>query len=97
MSSKKNTVNKFELTGPGKLSVDGYPKKCISFLNEIGIETKFEKFYESCFLPGLSIHGGVILLDTGLLKYPGVERLTYSSYNFFTRCSDNDKNLIIYL
>ena len=71
MSSKKSTANGFELTGPGKLSVDAYLEKCISFLNEIGIETKFEKLDEPCFLPGLSIHAGTILIDTGLLKYPG--------------------------
>ena len=71
MSSKKSTANEFELTGPGKLSVDAYLEKCISFLNEIGIETKFEKLDESCFLPGLSIDAGAILIDTGLLKYPG--------------------------
>lgn len=71
MSSKSITANEFEPTQPGKLSVDGYLGKCISFLNEIGIETKFEKLDESCFLPGLSIQAGAILIDTGLLKYPG--------------------------
>ena len=71
MSSKNITACEFEITGPGKLSVDAYLEKCISFLNEIGIETKFEKLDESCFLPGLSIDAGAILIDTGLLKYPG--------------------------
>ncbi|MBL7703170.1 MAG: hypothetical protein JNM14_13035 [Ferruginibacter sp.] len=46
-------------------------QKCISFLNAIGIETRFEKLDEPCFLPGLSIHNGIILIDTELLTYPG--------------------------
>ena len=72
MNSKNITANKFELTGTGKLSVDGYLEKCISFLNEIGIQTKFEKLDESCFLPGLSIDAGAILIDTGCLNTPAI-------------------------
>lgn len=60
-----------ELTRPRKLAPDQYLETCISFLQEIGIETRFEKLDETCFLPGLSIRDGVVLVDTGLLKYPG--------------------------
>ena len=71
MSINNSTAGDYKFTQPGKLSVDEYLGKCISFLNEIGIETRFEKLDENCFLPGLSIDAGAILIDTGLLKYPG--------------------------
>ena len=71
MSINNSTAGDYKFTRPHKLSVDEYLGKCISFLNKIGIETRFEKLDESCFLPGLAIHKGNILIDTGLLKYPG--------------------------
>lgn len=48
-----------------------YLQKCISFLNEIGIETRFEKLEETCFLPGLSIRNGVLIIDREGLQYTG--------------------------
>ena len=48
-----------------------YLQKCISFLHEIGIETRFEKLEEPCFLPGLSICNGTIIIDKEVLMYPG--------------------------
>lgn len=52
-------------------STEDYLQKCISFLHEIGIETRFEKLEESCFLPGLSIRNGTIIIDKEALSYPG--------------------------
>jgi hypothetical protein len=63
--------NKTELTPHSKVPLDEYLSICISFLNEIGIETKFEKLDEPCFLPGLSIRNGSIIIDREALKYPG--------------------------
>jgi hypothetical protein len=63
--------NKTELTPHSKVPLDEYLSICISFLNEIGIETKFEKLDEPCFLPGLSIRNGSIIIDKEALKYPG--------------------------
>lgn len=56
---------------PCKLSREEFLQKCISFLNEIGIETRFEKLDNPCFLPGISIRNGAVIIDTALLKYPG--------------------------
>lgn len=67
----KMTENEIELSRPSKVPLDEYLATCISFLNKIGIETKFEKLDEACFLPGLSIRNGVIIIDRGALKYPG--------------------------
>ncbi len=63
--------NKTEPIQPRKVSLYEYPGICTSFLNEIGIETKFEKLEEPCFLPGLSIRNGAIIIDREALKYPG--------------------------
>lgn len=71
MNSKNMAANETELTPPCKVSPDEYLERCILFLNKIGIETRFEKLDETCFLPGLSIRNGAILIDTELLKYPG--------------------------
>ena len=60
-----------ELTLLPEIKVDEYLEKCISFLREIGIEIKFEELNDTCFLPGLSILNGVLLVDTAKLKYPG--------------------------
>jgi hypothetical protein len=67
----KMTENEIELSRPSKIPLDEYLATCISFLNKIGIETKFEKPDEPCFLPGLSIRNGVIIIDRETLKYPG--------------------------
>lgn len=54
-----------------QLKHDEFFEKAISFLQEIGIETRFEKLEGPCFLPGLSICKGVLIIDTGKLAYPG--------------------------
>ena len=54
-----------------ELTTAAYLDKCISFLHEIGIETRFEKPDGPCFLPGLSIQHGVVLIDRENLLYPG--------------------------
>jgi len=43
----------------------------ITFLHEVGIETAFRKIDVDCFLPGLSIENGTIIIDKDQLKYPG--------------------------
>jgi hypothetical protein len=65
--TENETVN----MGYAVTAINGYLEKCISFLNEIGIETKFEKLEGPSFLPGLSIHNGCIIIDKEALKYPG--------------------------
>lgn len=45
--------------------------KYLTFLEEIGIETAFRKIDTDCFLPGLSIENGQIIIDKEQLKYPG--------------------------
>lgn len=45
--------------------------KYLTFLEEIGIETAFRKIDTVCFLPGLSIENGQIIIDKEQLKYPG--------------------------
>jgi hypothetical protein len=46
-------------------------EKCISFLNSIGIKTIKQKLPPGCFLPGLSIQEGCIIIDMEALKFPG--------------------------
>ena len=46
-------------------------EKCILFLNGIGIATSFRQLDPGCFLPGLSIENGCIIIDKDLCKYPG--------------------------
>lgn len=65
------TANETEPAPYGELSADGFLEKCISFLQEIGIETRFETLDEHCFLPGLSIKEGCIIIDREKLAYPG--------------------------
>ena len=44
----------------------------LQFINEIGIATDFRKVNEDeCFLPGLLIENGNIVIDTDKLKYQG--------------------------
>ena len=45
--------------------------KCIAFLHTIGIRTAFEKINTECFLPGLMIRNGIIVIDIDSLLYPG--------------------------
>jgi hypothetical protein len=45
--------------------------KCIPFLNGIGIKTIFRKIDSPCFLPGLIIENGSIIIDRDALLYPG--------------------------
>lgn len=63
--------NQTQLIHPHNIPLSGYLETCISFLQEIGIETKFEKLDEACFLPGLSIRNGSIIIDQEALSYPG--------------------------
>ncbi len=65
------TENKTELASVTEIPLDKYLEKCMSFLNEIGIETMFETLVEPCFLPGLSIRNGTIIIDREALYYPG--------------------------
>lgn len=65
------TEKKSEPTATCTIPLDEYLTTCISFLNGIGIETKFEKLEEPCFLPGLSIRNGIIIIDREALSYPG--------------------------
>ncbi len=58
-------------TSVNKVPLDEYLAICISFLHEIGIETKFEKLDDPCFLPGLFIRNGTIIIDKEALSYPG--------------------------
>jgi hypothetical protein len=43
----------------------------VSFIKSIGIGVQFEPIEENCFLPGLSIRDGHIIVDREKLKYPG--------------------------
>ena len=45
--------------------------KCIPFLNSIGIQTIFRKIEATCFLPGLQIENGNIVIDMDALQHPG--------------------------
>lgn len=45
--------------------------KAIRFLKEIGIPVHFLPIESDCFLPGLSIVNGEIIVDREKLKYPG--------------------------
>lgn len=45
--------------------------KCIGFLHEIGISTRYETIEGPCFLPGLLIENGQIIIDKNQLLFPG--------------------------
>lgn len=45
--------------------------KVISFLLHIGITVQYNKIEKDCFLPGISICNGGLIIDTEKLKYPG--------------------------
>ena len=46
-------------------------ERVLLFLQEKGIEVVFGELKENCFLPGLSIENGAIIIDKDKLKYPG--------------------------
>jgi len=45
--------------------------KIIDFLRGIGLKIKFEELNTECFLPGISIVDGELVIDLNKLKYPG--------------------------
>jgi len=63
---QENNLNSIPVIDPGDCF-----EKCILFLNEIGIKTKFQQLEGHCFLPGLSVRNGAILIDKRQLKFPG--------------------------
>lgn len=65
------TDNENVITRLREYDTEAYLQKCVSFLHEIGIEIFFEKLEEPCFLPGLSIRNGTIIIDKEVLSYPG--------------------------
>jgi hypothetical protein len=46
-------------------------EKIIPFLEEIGIPVLYRIIETDCFLPGLLIENGTIIIDSNKLKYPG--------------------------
>lgn len=46
-------------------------KLCIDFLEWVGIPVQENKLTETCFLPGLSIQNGCIVVDRQQLIFPG--------------------------
>jgi hypothetical protein len=57
--------------GNNNLAIGTILSKCIPFLNSIGIATIFRKIETACFLPGLLIENGNIIIDRDALLYPG--------------------------
>ncbi|TDQ73709.1 hypothetical protein [Sphingobacterium yanglingense] len=45
--------------------------RIISFLREIGIPVKEQGLENDCFLPGIEIQGGSLIVDRSRLMYPG--------------------------
>ncbi len=45
--------------------------KIISFLEDIGIPVKEQALERDCFLPGVEIQAGSLIVDRSKLKYPG--------------------------
>lgn len=64
MTDKMNEITYYK-------NADAWFEKSLSFLDSIGIETRFEELNEFCFLPGLSIRNGAVIIDKNALKYPG--------------------------
>ena len=54
---ESNTSNAFE--------------KAVNFLESIGIPVHFKSLETNCFLPGISIENGEIVVDKAKMKYPG--------------------------
>ncbi len=48
-----------------------YFDKSILFLESIGISVTFKRIGTECFLPGIAIEDGYIIIDKDKLKYPG--------------------------
>ena len=46
-------------------------EKSVTFLESIGIKVHFKNIDTDCFLPGLSIEKGQIIVDKQKMKYPG--------------------------
>lgn len=46
-------------------------RQCVDFLSRIGIHVEYRKPSVTCFLPGLSIENGSIIVDAEGLKHPG--------------------------
>ncbi|MBW8683330.1 hypothetical protein [Chitinophaga rhizophila] len=46
-------------------------ERCITFLNDIGIQTSYRTIDHESFLPGLLIENGSIVIDKEVLQYPG--------------------------
>ena len=46
-------------------------EKSVSFLESIGIKVHFKNIDTDCFLPGLTIENGQIIVDKQKMKYPG--------------------------
>jgi hypothetical protein len=51
-------------------STDAFDK-AVAFIRSIGITVEFRTIDTECFLPGLSVNSGVIIVDLDKLKYPG--------------------------
>jgi hypothetical protein len=45
--------------------------RCVEFVEAVGIHVLYQKLEGPCFLPGLSIRNGSIVIDREALKYPG--------------------------
>lgn len=46
-------------------------QRILAFLEQIGIMFRLEELTGDCFLPGLSIENGIVLIDRERLKYTG--------------------------
>ncbi len=46
-------------------------QKAIAFIETLGIRVEYKTLSDACFLPGLSIENGAIIIDREKLKYPG--------------------------
>ncbi|MCF6402933.1 hypothetical protein L3C95_08620 [Chitinophaga filiformis] len=46
-------------------------ERCITFLNDIGIQTFYRSVGQDSFLPGFLIENGTIFIDKNMLQYPG--------------------------
>lgn len=58
-------------TSPAFDQEDIILNKAIDFLSQIGLQVHFRNIGGPCFLPGLSITAGEIVVDLEQLKYPG--------------------------
>lgn len=53
------------------LAADAPVGKMVDFIRSIGISVAFGELDDHCFVPGISIEDGGILIDQARLKYPG--------------------------